>query len=84
MNNELAECYQRQAGDSGRDQARQASLNHSKHKVAVSTWNGKHRGISNSVVVTRDGHSEMSAYDPKRTSSVAGSLAARLFNSGSL
>jgi len=54
MNEELGECHQRQAGDSSRDQARQASLNDSKNKVAVSTWNGKHRGISNSVAVTRN------------------------------
>jgi hypothetical protein len=46
MNDELVECYQRQAGDSSRDQARQASLNHSKNKVAVSPWNANHRGNS--------------------------------------
>jgi hypothetical protein len=44
MKEKLAECHQRQARNSSRDQARQASLKHSKNKVAVATWNGKHLG----------------------------------------
>ena len=42
MSEELADCHQRQAGNFGRNQAGQPSLNHSKDKMAEPTWNAKH------------------------------------------